>query len=145
MMFCLTAFQLSSIWSRVLPRYLDIATPPTILSPSSPFILNFISPHLAAISTSLRLSHISITFLHLYIRLCLNSLAAGMCILHWSHLGSSSDPSFMIFTFNFQCRYIKFSLSLPGFFHLPYIPLLGTPPTSKSAGTTPCRSPDLLT
>ena len=117
-MFCLTAGQSSSVWSRVCPRQLKVPTTSTIFPPSSPYRMNFNSPHLTAISTYLCLSLLSVVLFYLSVHLCLNSLASVIWIWHRSHIGSGSGPSCKISTFDFQCQHMKWSLSLPGLFYL---------------------------
>ena len=112
LVFRLISGQSLSVWSRGLPRYLKFATPSTNTYPYPPYSLNSIYTHLSSISTSLYMSRTSVALLHIYFRLCLSSLAAGICIPKWSHLGSGSGLSCRIYTFDCQCWYMKCSLIL---------------------------------
>ena len=114
----LTPLQSLSVCSRDHPIYLKFSTPYTGAPPSIPYRLKSISPYLSAIYTPPCISRISVELLHISIHMCLISRAAGICIPQWSHLGSGSGPSCIIATFDFQCRYMKCSMSLPGLFSL---------------------------
>ena len=98
--------------------YLKVSTPYTNASPSPLYRLNSISLRLSFISTYLCMIRLYIALLHLSVRLCLNSLASGICIPHLSHIGSGSGPSCKIVTFHFRCQHMKCSISLPGLFSL---------------------------
>ena len=117
-MFRRTASQSSSVWYMGLPRYRKFSTFSILSSPSLPSILKYIPPHVSDISTSLCRILLSIALWHLSDCLCFKIMAAVMCMPHWSHCGNGSGPSFMMSTFDFQCRYMKFSLSLPRVFAL---------------------------
>ena len=97
----------------------------TLSSPYPPSILNSISSHLSSISTSLRWNLFSVDLWHLYNWLCLNILSTIMCIPHWSHHGNGSGPSCNMATFDFQCRSMEFSLSLPRGFSVARHPSAG--------------------
>ena len=116
LVFCLITGQLPSVWFRVLPRYLTVATTSTIASSSYPHSMSSISPHLLSIYTSLCLIRISINLLHLYVRLLLIILAAAIFIPQWLYIARGSVSSCRIFTIEFQCQHTKCSLSLPGLF-----------------------------
>ena len=130
-MFCRTAGQSSFVWSRCRPRYRKVITLSTRLSPSSPSRLTSIYQHIVAISTSLRQSLFSVDLWHLYDCRCLKSLAACMCIPHWSHHGNASGPYWNIATLYLQWLNIKCSLSIPGVFAL-----AGHPSTGQSTDFT---------
>ena len=117
-MFRRTDVQSLSVWSRGLPRYQNVVKFSTIYYSSTPYRLNSIYQYITAISTSLRRSILSVALWHLSDCLWLKSLAAGMCILHWSHRGNSSGTSCMMSTFNFKCPYMKCSPSIHGVFSL---------------------------
>ena len=116
--------------------YIKVITLYNIVYSPSPYRLNYILPHLAAIFTSLLRSCIYVALLKLSVCLCLKILTAIMCIPHWSHLSSGSGPSFMIATFNFQCCYMKFPLNILRVFAFYGHPLPVTLLTSKYAVTT---------
>ena len=109
-----TSNQLSYVWSRGCPRYLNCVTASTRSPPSLTYKLNSIFPDLPDISTSLRRKHIYVSLPHMSVLLCLYIRAAGMCIPQWSYRGIGVGPSCRIAIFAFQCRYIECSLILPG-------------------------------
>ena len=112
-------------WSGGHPRYQNFATPSILSFPSTPSRLNYISPQLSAISTCLCHSLLYVALLHFSVFLWLKSLATSMCTRNWSQRGSGYGPSFMMATFNSQCRYMKSPLSLPGVFALAVQPSTG--------------------
>ena len=105
--------------------YQKFSTPSNIYPPSPPYRLNSISPHLSTISASLYLSCLSIALLHISVHMYLNSPAVGICIPHLSHLCISFVPSYSTTTLYFQCQYMKFYPSFPGFFALSWHPSTG--------------------
>ena len=83
LIFRLIAGQSSSVWSRGRPRYLKFSNLSTSTPPYTPYMLNLISLHLYAISTSLHLIRIYVTLLRLSSCLYLISPATGTWTPQW--------------------------------------------------------------
>ena len=77
---------------------------------------------------SLHCSHISVALSHLSVCMCCHNLSSGMCIPYWLHRGSGIGTFYRISIMDFQCMYMKLSLSLTGLYALS-----GNPSTSHAA------------
>ena len=133
-MFWKIAVHSSSVCSRVCPSYLNCSTPSTNSSPSPSHMLNSISPDLCYSSNSLHCRHISVSLSNLSICMFRPNLAAGMCILHWSHCGIGVRTSCRISILDFQCLYMNFSLSLHGLCVLAVHPSTGNTTDVNTCG-----------
>ena len=104
---------------------MNCSIPSTSASPSLSYKLNSISLYLCTSSSSLHHRQICVALLHLTICLCQNNLASGMRIPHWLHCRIGVGCSFIIAVLDFQCMYMKCSLSLNGLCALSVHPYTG--------------------